>query len=97
MLYPCKVGSSKSVDIRTGTASVTCGYGTYGNWTLPASTGELIGVTSVTNTVTQQGGSPDKRYTSSLSISGNTVTAYCSGGGSNWQAVVSFNYKYIPA
>ena len=91
-----KKGSSGGTKILTGSASCTTGYGTYGSWTLPASTGELIGVTSVSYNVTSQGSAPNKMYNASLSVSGNTVTAYCSGGGGGWQATCTFGYKYIP-
>lgn len=82
--------------ILSGSASCQTGYGTTGSWTLSSSTGELIGVTSVSYTVNSQGSAPNKMYIASLSVSGNTVTAYCSGGGTGWNATCNFNYKYIP-
>ena len=80
--------------ILTGTASVSCGYGTSGSWTLPSSTGTLLGVTSVSYTVNSQGSAPTKLYSASLSVSGNTVTGYCSGAGTGWQATCTFRYNY---
>jgi hypothetical protein len=82
--------------ILSGSASCGTGYGNYGSWTLPSSTGELIGVTNVSYTVNSQGTAPHKFYNASLSVSGNTVTVYCSGGGTGWRATCNFNYKYIP-
>lgn len=87
------IGTKK---ILSGSASCGTGYGTPGSWTLPSSTGELIGVTSVNYTVNSQGTAPNKLYNASLSVSGNTVTAYCSGGGTGWAATCNFSYKYIP-
>jgi hypothetical protein len=94
MFYKVSNGGTKK--ILTGSASCTTGYGTSGSWTLPASTGELLGVISVSYTVNSQGSASTKLYNASLSVSGNTVTAYCSGGGTGWSATCNFSYKYIP-
>lgn len=94
MYYRVSNGGTKK--ILSGSASCQIEYGASGSWTLPSSTGELIGVTSVNYTVNSQGTAPNKLYTASLSVSGNTVTAYCSGGGTGWKATCNFTYKYIP-
>ena len=89
-----KVSNGKT-EILSGSASCQT-EGTTGSWTLPSSTGELIGVTSVNYTVNKQGTAPNKLYNASLLVSGNTVTAYCAGGGTGFAATCNFTYKYIP-